>query len=232
MKKNLVVLTGAGISQESGIKTFRDLGGVWQTHNVLKVASLEAWYENPELVLEFYNQRHLHAGTCMPNIAHTTLKDLEDFFEVKIITQNTDDLHEKAGSSSILHLHGELNKVKSEVNYNVVYDWAYNKTLKIGDLCENGTQLRPHVVLFGEDVPNITKARELVREADIFVIIGTSLAVYPASELINYTKKEIPKFIIDPNIPKLSIHKNIEKIPENATIGVPIFANILLEKYL
>jgi NAD-dependent deacetylase len=196
--KKLVALTGSGISVESGLKTFRDSGGLWEGHEIMEVASPAGWHHNPAVVLEFYNQRRKNALNAKPNAAHRALFELEQYFNVLIITQNVDNLHEKAGSSNIIHLHGELFKARSTVDESLVYelkDWQLN----LGDKCEKGSQLRPHIVWFGEMVPAIEKAAELVSIADIFAVIGTSLNVYPAAGLIMYAKNEIPKFIIDPN---------------------------------
>ncbi len=231
-KKRLVVLTGAGISQESGIKTFRDMGGLWENFDVMEVASPEGWKKNKEAVLKFYNERRLFAGNCEPNLGHLALADLEKDFEVCIITQNVDDLHEKAGSTQIVHIHGLLNQVRSTLDPTLVYDWAYDKPLNIGDKCEKGSQLRPHIVWFGEAVPLINASVILASEADIFAVIGTSMAVYPAAGLIDYVKSEVPKFIIDPNIPDTKKYKNLHKIAEKASIGVPQFAEILRNEYL
>lgn len=196
MKKKLVVLTGAGISAESGIKTFRDAGGLWEGHSVADVATPEGWHKNPELVLDFYNQRRKQLHEVQPNLGHQILAELENDFEVFIITQNVDNLHEKAGSSSVLHLHGELLKVRSTKNTNYILDWQAD--LNFGDLDDKGNQLRPHIVWFGEEVPALEEAVILVEKADILVIIGTSLQVYPAAGLMNFANPEIPVFYIDP----------------------------------
>jgi NAD-dependent deacetylase len=195
--KNLVVLTGAGISAESGLKTFRDADGLWEGHDIMEVASLQGFYSNPELVLDFYNQRRKQLLSVKPNKAHFNLKELERSFNVNIITQNVDDLHERAGSSNIIHLHGELLKVRSTKNPNLIYNWKTD--LVSGDLCEEKAQLRPHIVWFGEEVPLLEKAAEITLQADILVIIGTSMQVYPAASLINYTKQNIPIYFMDPN---------------------------------
>lgn len=204
MKKKLVVLSGAGISAESGIKTFRDSDGLWEGHNVMDVATPEGWKENPELVLDFYNQRRKQLQTVEPNLAHKILVELETDFDVNIITQNVDDLHERAGSSNVLHLHGELLKVRSTNNYNYVLDWKDD--LFPTDVDDNGFQLRPHIVWFGEDVPALEEAVKITLEADFFVVIGTSLQVYPAAGLIDYVDSNVPIFYIDPkpiSIPNL-----------------------------
>ena len=230
MKKKLVVLTGAGISAESGIKTFRDSDGLWEGHNVNDVATPEGWAENPELVLDFYNQRRRQLKEVQPNLAHQILAELEQNFEVSIITQNVDDLHERAGSRNVLHLHGELLKVRSTKNYNFQFDWT--EDLILGDLDENDDQLRPHIVWFGEEVPALEKAMEITLNADILVIIGTSLQVYPAAGLMHYTKPEIPIFYIDPkpiSIPNLN--NPIDVIPEMASVGMKILKKKLLASF-
>lgn len=229
MKKKLVVLTGAGISAESGIKTFRDSDGLWEGHNVMDVATPEGWYKNPALVLDFYNQRRRQLHEVNPNLGHQTLVELENDFEVTIITQNVDDLHERAGSSRVVHLHGELLKVRSTKNENHILDWKTD--LFLGDFDTNGNQLRPHIVWFGEEVPALDEAINITRTADYFAVIGTSLQVYPAAGLISYTKKTTPVFYIDPKpaaIPNL--YNPLEMIPMNATDGVPFLKNSLLAK--
>ncbi len=208
--KKLVVLTGAGISAESGLKTFRDENGLWEGHDIMKVASPEGYAKNPELVLDFYNQRRKQLKHVKPNEAHLTLKKLEKYYDVSIITQNVDNLHEKANSSKVLHLHGELTKVRSTKNNNLIYDWFDD--LILGDLCELGSQLRPHIVWFGEAVPMLEVAIEITQKADILVIIGTSMQVYPAASLVHYCKSEIPIYFIDPK-PMIS-----ESAFENLTI--------------
>ncbi|SHG58238.1 NAD-dependent deacetylase [Flavobacterium fluvii] len=196
MKKKLVVLTGAGISAESGIKTFRDADGLWEGHNVMDVATPEGWQKNPELVLDFYNQRRQQLHEVLPNLGHQILAELENDFEVYIITQNVDNLHEKAGSSNVLHLHGELLKVRSTKDHNYILDWQ--EDLILGNVDTNGNQLRPHIVWFGEEVPALDEAVTIVEKADILVIIGTSLQVYPAAGLMNYANASIPVYYIDP----------------------------------
>ncbi len=195
MKKKLVVLTGAGISAESGIQTFRDTDGLWEGHNVNDVATPEGWARNPELVQDFYNKRRAQLHTVLPNLAHEILAELEQDFEVTIVTQNVDNLHEKAGSSNVVHLHGELLKVRSTVNKNYILDWHNDLTFK--DFDDNGHQLRPHIVWFGEDVPALEKAVNIVQSADILMIIGTSLQVYPAASLMNFAQEDIPVYYID-----------------------------------
>ena len=196
MKKKLVVLTGAGISAESGIKTFRDAGGLWEGHNVMDVATPEGWQKNPKLVMDFYNKRRQQLHKVQPNLGHQILAELEHDFEVFIITQNVDNLHEKSGSSKVLHLHGELLKVRSTKNINYILDWETD--LNFGDFDDKGNQLRPHIVWFGEEVPALEEAVSLVEKADILIIIGTSLQVYPAAGLINFAKPSIPVYYIDP----------------------------------
>ncbi len=198
MKKKLVVLSGAGVSAESGIQTFRDIDGLWEGHNVNDVATYEGWVKNTPLVLDFYNQRRKQLQEVMPNSGHEIIAELENDFEVQIITQNVDNLHEKAGSTNVLHLHGELLKVRSDTNSKVqILDW--NTDLNLGDLDVNGVQLRPHIVWFGEQVPALEKAVSIVSQADFLIIIGTSLQVYPAASLMNFASENIPVFYIDPN---------------------------------
>ena len=218
--QKLVVISGAGISAESGISTFRDSNGLWENHDIMEVASFDGWLKNKELVLDFYNKRREQVLTCIPNLAHTTLADLEKDFEVQIITQNVDDLHERAGSKHVLHLHGELLKVRSTVDKNLVYPWSKEVTLY--DKCEKGSQLRPHIVWFGEEVPMIEPALSLVQDADILLVIGTSLLVYPAAGLINYAKKGAQKYIVDPNIPD-NIPSDFTVIKEKASTGILSF---------
>lgn len=203
MKKRLVVLTGAGISAESGIKTFRDADGLWEGHDIYEVASPQGFKKNPMLVLDFYNQRRRQLLEVSPNKAHLNLASLENNFEVNIITQNVDDLHERAGSNNVIHLHGELLKARSTKNKHLIYNW--NKDIVMGDVCEENAQLRPHIVWFGEDVPLLEKAAEITLQADILVIIGTSMQVYPAASLVNYIQHNTPIYFIDP---KPAVNKN------------------------
>jgi len=220
MKKKLVILTGAGMSQESGIRTFRDSDGLWEEYKITDVATPEAWERNPELVMKFYNDRRKQLYESEPNAGHLGLVDLEQDFDVRIITQNIDDLHERAGSSNVLHLHGELKKARSSVDESLIYDidgWE----LKFGDRCAKGSQLRPHIVWFGEAVPAIEDAISIVEEADILVVIGTSLNVYPAAGLVSYAPKGTPIFLIDPARPQLYI-KNVVYIQEKAGKGVEL----------
>jgi len=196
-KPKMVVLTGAGISAESGIKTFRDADGLWEGHDVLEVATPQGWQKNPELVLDFYNQRRRQLLLVEPNNAHKGLVQLETKYEINIVTQNVDDLHERAGSQNVLHLHGELLKVRSTLYPTFIYDWT--KDLILGDVCQKGAQLRPHIVWFGEDVPLLQDAAELCSQADILVIIGSSLQVYPAAGLMSFANQGIPVYYIDKN---------------------------------
>lgn len=219
MKKRLVVLTGAGISAESGLKTFRDSDGLWEGYNIMDVATPEAWKRNPSLVQQFYNERRKQVLAAEPNEAHRTLAALESRYKVDIITQNVDDLHERAGSSSVLHLHGVITKAQSSLDPTLIYP-IEGSDLEIGARCELGSQLRPHVVWFGEEVPMIPVAAELCARADIFVLIGTSLAVYPAAGLIDFVPPETPKFIIDPKIPYIAGYENVTKIQDSAGAGV------------
>lgn len=228
--KKLVVLTGAGISAESGISTFRDAGGLWEGHDVMEVASPEGWRKNRELVLDFYNQRRKQALTCQPNEAHLELARLEEFFDVTIVTQNVDNLHEKAGSTKIIHLHGELFKSQSTLDPNLVYEMK-GWELKVGDKCEKGSQLRPYIVWFGEMVPMMDVAIEVAHEADIFAVIGTSMLVYPAAGLIQYAKMGIPKYIIDIKLPETGYIENLIKIEAPASVGTKIMSAEIKEKY-
>ena len=220
MKKKLVILTGAGMSQESGLRTFRDMGGLWEEYDITEVATPEAWHRNPSLVMQFYNERRKQLYEAEPNAGHIGLVDLEKDFDVSIITQNVDDLHERAGSTKIVHLHGELKKARSSVDESLVYDidgWE----LKFGQKCAKGSQLRPHIVWFGEAVPAMDDAIPLVEAADILVVIGTSLNVFPAAGLVNYAKRETPIFVIDPERPQVYI-RNVNYIQEKAGKGVEI----------
>jgi len=225
--QKLVVLTGAGISAESGLKTFRDMGGLWEQYDIMEVATPEAWARNPKLVNQFYNERRKQLSEVNPNPAHIKLAELEKYFDIQIITQNVDDLHERAGSSKIMHLHGELKKVRSSIDPNLIYtldSWE----LKLGDKCEKGSQLRPHIVWFGEDVPLIQDAAMLVKNADIFVVIGTSLNVYPAAGLINFVPEKSPIFILDPE--KITTKgKNINFIQAKAVAGIEVLSDLLIK---
>ncbi|WP_194774671.1 SIR2 family NAD-dependent protein deacylase [Pararhodonellum marinum] len=217
--KKLVVLTGAGISQESGIATFRDSNGLWEGHDVMEVASPQGWKKNKEVVLEFYNQRRKQALEAKPNQAHLLLAALEKEYDVTIVTQNVDNLHEKAGSSKVIHLHGELFKSQSTVDPSLVYDME-GWELKLGDKCERGSQLRPYIVWFGEMVPMMEPAIEWSSQADVFAVVGTSLLVYPAASLVQYARPEIPKYIIDVKIPALLPLNNLIAIEKKASLGV------------
>lgn len=229
MRKKIVVLTGAGISAESGIKTFRDSNGLWEEYRVEDVATFEAWRRYQPMVLEFYNKRRAELGQAEPNKAHKALVELETKFEVHIITQNIDDLHERAGSSHILHLHGELTKARSTEDDHLLYDIGY-KEIKKGDTCELGSQLRPHVVWFGEPVPMIEEAAELLTDADILLIIGTSLQVYPAAGLMHYAPPASRKYVIDPKSIPISGIPNLEVIQKTAGAGVPELVQKLLNE--
>lgn len=225
-KLKLVVLTGAGISAESGIPTFRDSDGTWNKYNIEDVATIAAWYKNPRLVNDFYNERRVQLASVEPNAAHYGLKDLEEKYDVHIITQNVDDLHKRAGSSNILHLHGELTKVCNENKKNIT-DIGYSE-LNFGDEDKDGKLLRPFIVWFGENVPNITKAENTVSTADILVVIGTSMLVYPAANLVSFKKEKSPMYIINPQKDTTdNQYSNCTEINEPATIGVQILKNIL-----
>ena len=216
MKKKLVVLTGAGISAESGIKTFRDADGLWEGHDIMEVASPIGWNKNPELVLDFYNKRRKQLHEVKPNLAHTILAELEQDFDVQIITQNVDNLHEQAGSSNVLHLHGELFKVRSTKNENYILDWKTD--LILGDCDDSGYQLRPHIVWFGEAVPMLEQAVKITKTADIFAVIGTSMQVYPAASLIDYTPYAIPLYYIDKNPAALSFKRKTVEIIRSESV--------------
>jgi len=224
----LVVLTGAGISAESGIKTFRDSNGLWEGHDVMEVASPEGFAKNPELVLDFYNQRRRQLLTVNPNPAHNAIAELEEIFDVTVITQNVDDLHERAGSSKVIHLHGELLKARSTKDENYVITWKDD--LNVGDKCIHNSQLRPHIVWFGEMVPLLEVAAEAVSKASILMIVGTSMQVYPAAGLINYAPPATPLYFIDPK-PAVSKGHQIHVFAEKAGIGVPKVAEILRKDY-
>lgn len=217
--KKLVVLTGAGMSQESGIRTFRDMGGLWEEYDVMEVASPRGWEKNRELVLRFYNDRRRQLEGCQPNAGHLGLVDLERDFTVQIITQNVDNLHERAGSSRVLHLHGLLTQARSTADSQMVYEIGY-RDIRLGDLCEKGSQLRPNIVWFGEAVPAIHEAARLVSQADIFVVIGTSLSVYPAAGLVDEAPGDCPVFIIDPNAVSLTGQNGFTFIDKTASAGV------------
>ena len=218
-RKKITVLTGAGISAESGIPTFRDADGLWEGYDVMEVATPEGWQKNPALVLEFYNQRRKRALEVSPNRGHEILAELEESFEVTIVTQNVDNLHERAGSTNVIHLHGNLFESRSCKNEKLVYPikgWE----LKLGEVCEEGSQLRPNIVWFGEMVPLMAVAAQHARHADIFLVVGTSMVVYPAAGLIDYVPFESPKFVVDPNIPGISHIPYVHKIAEKASTGM------------
>lgn len=228
--KRLVILTGAGMSSESGIKTFRDSGGLWEEHDIEEVATPRAWSKNRDLVLRFYNERRRQLKGCKPNDGHLGLSLLEKHFDVRIITQNVDDLHERAGSSHILHLHGELTKARSTIDPSLIYDLGY-KDIKPRDCCEKGSQLRPHIVWFGEAVPMMDEAVEITSEADVFVVIGSSLNVYPAAGLINYAPQKASLWLIDPKDVAVPISRKVNVIKEKASAGVAILTAQLLELF-
>ena len=217
--KKLVVLTGAGISAESGIATFRDSGGLWEGHRVEDVATPEGWIRNPEMVLEFYNQRRKQAVDVIPNRGHEILVELEQHFDVTVITQNVDNLHERAGSSKVIHLHGSLFESRSTKNPALVYPIA-GWELKWGDVCELGSQLRPNIVWFGEAVPMIEVAADIASGADVFLVVGTSMVVYPAAGLIDYVPAHIKKYVVDPKKPEILHVPNLQFIAEKASIGM------------
>jgi NAD-dependent deacetylase len=228
--KKLVVLTGSGISAESGLKTFRESGGLWENYDVMEVASPEGWSKNKELVLRFYNERRKQLEEARPNEGHIGLKTLEQYFNVHIITQNVDNLHEKAGSRNILHLHGLLTEARSTYDPELIYNIGYNE-INPGDACEKGYQLRPNIVWFGEAVPAIEEAAVIVSEAEIFAVIGTSLVVYPAAGLIDYVPKQVPIFLIDPNEVAVPIYRPVRFIKEKAGTGVNKFMEVLLKEF-
>jgi NAD-dependent deacetylase len=217
-KKKLVILTGAGISAESGLKTFRDSDGLWEGYEVTEVATPRGWRKNPQLVLDFYNARRKNVADAMPNAAHIGLAELEKDFDVTIITQNIDDLHERAGSTNVLHLHGEIFKMRSETDETLISE--IRGDINLGDMAADGSQLRPYIVWFEEAVPKMEEAVPIVYDADIFVVVGTSLVVYPAASLINYVALETPKYIIDKKIPYTSQMHNLTLIERPATEGV------------
>lgn len=218
-KKRLVVFTGAGISAESGIKTFRDSGGLWEEYKIEDVATFDAWVKNRDLVLNFYNQRRKQVMASQPNAAHYFIADLQKYFDVQVVTQNVDDLHERAGSKHVLHVHGEIMKVRSSVDPSLVYSlngWE----LKAGDTCEKGSQLRPHIVWFGEMVPEMDNANYIAEHADLFVVIGTSLNVYPAAGILDYVPKSVPKWLVDPGTFNFDYIVELKHIKQTAVNGV------------
>jgi NAD-dependent deacetylase len=227
--KKLVVLTGAGISAESGLKTFRDSDGLWEGHRVEDVATPEAFARNPSLVLEFYNYRRQQVAAAEPNIAHKILAQLENDFDVQIITQNIDDLHERAGSTKVLHLHGEIFKMRSSQNTDLVY--PVKGDISMGELADDGAQLRPYIVWFGEAVPLIEKAAQLVAEANLFAVVGTSLVVYPAAGLVNCTAGDTPVFVVDKKIPSINAGNRLKIFEQPATEGMVALQSLLLSTY-
>jgi len=225
--KKLIILTGAGMSSESGIRTFRESGGLWEEYDVTEVASPMGWWKNQELVLRFYNERRRQLAGCEPNAGHLGVAALEEHFDVHVITQNIDNLHERAGSTKILHLHGELTKARSTADPSLIYDIGYDD-INPGDKCEKGSQLRPHIVWFGEAVPMMDEAVRLTSGADIFVVIGSSLNVYPAAGLIDYAPDKASLWLIDPNEVTVPARRNVEVIRAKASEGVAILTNALL----
>jgi NAD-dependent deacetylase len=216
--KKLVILSGAGISQESGISTFRDANGLWENHDIMEVASIQGWHKNPELVLDFYNKRRSQLSEVKPNEAHNIIAQLENQYEVIVITQNVDDLHERAGSSRVIHLHGELYKACSERNKELVTEWK--KDILLGDLAPDGSQYRPFIVWFGEDVPLLDLSADMVYDADILIVIGTSLQVYPAANLIHFAYNAMKKYIIDPHCLDYTVPSDFVKLAMKATEGM------------
>ncbi len=227
MKKQLVVLTGAGISAESGLQTFRDSDGLWMGHDVYAVATPEGWKKDQRLVLDFYNMRRREVANAKPNAAHNAVASLQQAFNVTVITQNIDDLHERAGSKNVVHLHGEIFKMRSEKDENTFYD--IKGDINVGDLAPDGAQLRPHVVWFNEQVPMILEAKMIMSRADVFILAGTSLQVYPASGLIDYLPDDIPKYIIDKKPPYVPPHHNFHVIAKSATEGMSDLFQILMK---
>jgi NAD-dependent deacetylase len=224
----VVVLTGAGISAESGLSTFRDSGGLWEGYNIEEVASIDAWYLNREVVLDFYNKRREQALKAKPNEAHYSIANLEEKFDVTVITQNVDDLHERSGSTNVMHLHGILRQARSEKDENLIIDIG-GEPIMLGDKAADGAQLRPNIVWFGEPVPMIEAAAQKVAEAEIFIVVGTSLVVYPAAGLVDYTKPGISKYIVDPSTPELYSFNNWIHIKEKAVKGMPSLTKKILE---
>lgn len=227
-KKKIVVFSGAGMSAESGIKTFRDTGGLWEEYKIEDVATYDAWERNRELVLDFYNQRRKQVMDAKPNEAHVLVAELQNHFDVQVITQNIDDLHERAGSKKVLHLHGEIMKGRSTAKNDLVFPLKHWE-IKAGDVCEIGSQVRPHIVWFGEAVPEMDKATALAEEADIFITIGTSLNVYPAANLIHVVQNHIPKYLVDPGEFNLDYIKNLKVIKATAVEGMKVLMKNLKE---
>ncbi len=221
IRKKVVVLSGAGISAESGLKTFRDAGGLWEGHKVESVATPFAWENDPETVLRFYNERRRQLFTVHPNRAHLALVELEQWFDVTIVTQNVDDLHERAGSHHVLHLHGELDFARSSADASLIYK-LNGKDIKRGDKCEKGSQLRPHIVWFGESVPMLEMAITVVTTADVLIVVGTSLAVYPAASLVHFAPPHAKRYVVNPEIPNTICADKFYCIHKNATVGIPL----------
>jgi NAD-dependent deacetylase len=228
LKKRLVVFTGAGISAESGIKTFRDAGGLWEQYKIEDVATFEAWQKNRDMVLEFYNERRRQVMEAQPNGAHIYLAELQKKFDVQVITQNVDDLHERAGSKKVLHVHGEIMKARSTVDPHLIYPLT-KPELRHGDICEKGSQLRPHIVWFGEMVPEMDKANHLAERAELFVVIGTSLNVYPAAGILNYVSPHVPTWLLDPGDFHLDYVKELKHIKQTAVKGIEDLGRDLLK---
>lgn len=226
---HIVVLSGAGVSADSGLATFRDAGGLWEGYNIEEVASIDGWHRDKEKVLNFYNKRREQVFEADPNPGHYAIANLEDEFEVTVVTQNVDNLHERAGSTNVLHLHGLLSEARSEHDPGLVKEIG-SEPIKLGDKADDGSQLRPNIVWFGEPVPMIEKAAEAVMNADIFIVVGTSLAVYPAAGLVNYSPEEIPKYLVDPSETEMRITSEWEHIQETAAIGLPSLAKKLSNK--
>ena len=227
--KKIVVLTGAGISAESGIPTFRDAGGLWEGHRVEDVATPDGWARDRSLVLEFYNQRRKRALEVTPNKGHDVLVELEQHFDVTVVTQNVDNLHERAGSTKVIHLHGSLFESRSTSDPSLVYPIS-GWELKLGDKCEKGSQLRPNIVWFGEMVPMMEVAAEIAGDADILIVAGTSMVVYPAAGLVDYVRPEVPKFVVDPNKPQLSYISNVQYFTEKASTGMLKVRDLLMKE--
>jgi NAD-dependent deacetylase len=227
--KKLVILTGAGMSSESGIRTFREAGGLWEEYDVTEVASPMGWWKNRDLVLRFYNERRAQLAGCKPNEGHLGVAALEKYFDVQVITQNIDNLHERAGSTKVLHLHGELTRARSTADPALIYDIGY-KEINPGDKCEKGSQLRPHIVWFGEAVPMMDEAIKITETADIFVVIGTSLNVYPAAGLIEYAPDSASLWLIDPNDVIIPARRKVEIIKEKASEGVAVLTRRLMSE--
>ena len=229
-KKRLVIFTGAGVSAESGIRTFRDTGGLWEEYRIEDVATPEAWQKDPKLVLEFYNQRRRQVMAAEPNAAHSFIAELQKKFDVQVVTQNIDDLHERAGSKKVLHLHGEIMKARSTTDPHLIYP-IQKPDIQFGELCEKGSQLRPHIVWFGEMVPEMETANAFAESADLFVVIGTSLNVYPAAGILNFVYPKVPKWLVDPGEFNLDYIRNLKHIKSSAVIGITILQEDL-DKYL